>query len=106
MSLFVANYGYNFSVVNSKTPTPHKDATNLLQKLKVTQQFLFDNLNRSVLTYKKFANAKRAKGPEAKTDSWVMLNAKNLKFKHNIKKLSPKFVGSFLVVKEINKVEV
>ena len=33
-----------------------------------------------------------------------MLNAKNLKFNHGIKKLSPKFVGPFLVVKEINKV--
>ena len=54
--------------------------------------------------YKKFANAKRAKGPKVKTDGWVMLNAKNLKFKHGIKKLSPKFVGPFLVVKEINKV--
>ena len=59
-------------------PTPHKDATNLLSKLKVTQQVLFDNLNKSVLTYKKFANSKRAKGPEVKTDSWVMLNAKDL----------------------------
>ena len=28
----------------------------------------------------------------------------NLKFKHSIKKLSPKFVGPFLVVKEVNKV--
>ena len=33
-----------------------------------------------------------------------MLNAKNLKFKHGIKQLSAKFVGPFLVVKEINKV--
>ena len=54
--------------------------------------------------YKKFANTKRAEGPKVKKDGWVMLNAKNLKFKHNIKKLSPKFVGPFLVVKEINKV--
>ena len=85
-------------------PTPHKDATDLLSKLKVTQQALFDNLNKFVLTYKKFADAKRAKSPKIKTDSWVMLNAKNLKFKHGIKNLSPKFLGPFLVVKEINKV--
>ena len=88
MSLFVANFGYHPRVVNPKTPTPHKDATNLLSKLKVIQQFLFDNLNKSVLTYKKFADAKRAKGPKIKTGSWVMLNDKNLKFKHGIKKLS------------------
>ena len=62
MSPFVANFGYHPSVVNPKTPTPHKDATNLLSKLKVTQQVLFDNLNKSVLMYSKFANAKRAKG--------------------------------------------
>ena len=62
MSLFVAKFGYHPSVVNYKTPTPHKDATNLL-KLKFTQQVLFDKFNKSVLTYKKFANAKRAKGP-------------------------------------------
>ena len=37
-------------------------------KLKATQQVLFDNLNKSVLTYKKFSNAKRAKGPKVKTD--------------------------------------
>ena len=104
MSPFFANFGYNPSVVNPKTPTPHKDATNLLSKLKATQQVLFDNLNKSVLTYKKFANAKRAKVPKVKTDGWVMLNAKNLKFKHGINKLSPKAVGPFLVVKEINKV--
>ena len=61
--------------MNPKTPTPHKDATNLLLKLKVTQQVLFDNLNKYVLTLKKFADAKRAKGPKVKTDSWVMLNA-------------------------------
>ena len=104
MSLFFANFGYNPSIVNPKMPTPHKDATNLLSKLKATQQVLFDNLNKSLLTYKKFANTKRAKGYEIKTDGWVMLNAKNLKFKHSIKKSSPKFVGPFLVVKEINKV--
>ena len=68
MSPFFANFGYNPSVVNPKMPTPHKDATNLLSKLKATQQVLFDNLNKSVLTYKKFANAKRAKGPKVKTD--------------------------------------
>lgn len=33
-----------------------------------------------------------------------MLNAKNQKFKHGIKKLAFKLVGPFLVVKEINKV--
>ena len=54
--------------------------------------------------YKKFANVKRAEGPKVKTDGWVMRNAKNLKFKHGVKKLSPKFVGPFLVLKEINKV--
>ena len=54
--------------------------------------------------YKKFADAKRAEGPKVKTDGWVMLNAENLKFKHGIKKLSPKFLGPFLVVKELNKV--
>ena len=75
MSLFVANFSNNPSVVNPKTPTPHKGAINLLSKLKVTQQVLFDNLNKSVLTYKKFANVKRAKGPKFKADSWVMLNA-------------------------------
>ena len=103
MSLFFANFGYNPSVVNLKTPTPHKDATDLLSELKATQKVLFDNLNKSVLTYK-IANAKRAKGPKVKSDGLIMLNAKNLKFNHIIKKLSPKFVGPFLVVKNINKV--
>ena len=106
MSPFFANFDNNPSVVNPKTPIPHKDATGLLSKLKATQQVLFDNLNKSVLMYKKFANAKRAKGPKVKKDGWVMLNAKNLKFKHSIKKLFPKFVGPFLVVKEINKVAI
>ena len=36
MSPFVANFGYNPSVVKTKTPIPHEDATNLLLKLKVT----------------------------------------------------------------------
>ena len=36
MSLFVANFGYHPSIVNLRTPTPHKDATSLLSKLKVT----------------------------------------------------------------------
>ena len=80
-------------------PTPHQDATDLLLKLKVTKQVLFDNSNKSVLTYKKFANAKKVKVTKVKTDGWVMLNTKNLKFKHSIKKVSPKFVGPFLVVK-------
>ena len=56
MSPFFANFDYNPSVVNPKMRTPHKDATNLLLKLKATQQVLFDNLKKSVLTYKKFAN--------------------------------------------------
>ena len=38
MSPFFANFGYNPSIVNPKMPSPHKDATNLLSKLKVTQQ--------------------------------------------------------------------
>ena len=65
---------------------------------------MFDNLNRSVTNYKKFADAKRVEGPKIVKSSWIMLNDKNLKFKHRIKKLSPKFVGTFQVVKEINKV--
>ena len=61
MSLFFANFVYNPSVVNPKMPTPHKNANELLSKLKATQQVLFDNLNKSVLTYKKFANCENCK---------------------------------------------
>ena len=56
------------------------------------------------MNYKKFADAKRVKGPKIVVNSCMMLNAKNLKFKHGIKKLPPKFYSPFQVIKEVNTV--
>ena len=55
-------------------------------------------------TYKRFADNKRVEGPAIQLGDWVMLNSKNLKFKLGVKKLSPKFVGPFKVIKVVNKV--
>ena len=82
----------------------HPNATELLMFLKKTQGILQDNINKSVQSYKGFADKKSEEGPEIKAKSWVMLSSKFLKFKFGVKKLSPKFVGPFKVAKEIGKV--
>ena len=43
---------------------PRQDAMDFLSKTKISQKVLFNNLKKSVLTYKKFANTKRTKGPK------------------------------------------
>ena len=104
MSSFFANYSYHPNIVNPMLMTPHHNLTGFFSKHKIVQQNLYNILNKSVLAYKRFADANKIEGPEITVDSWVVLNANNLKFKQGIKKLSPKFFSTFCVVKEINKV--
>ena len=85
----MANFGYYPLTFDVLQNTENKDLKACILRLKEVQQTLFNILNHAIQTYKNFADRKQTPGPAITKDSWVLLNAKNLKFKLGVKKLSP-----------------
>ena len=61
----------------------------------------FDNFKQISIYIQKNCQHKKVKGPMIAINGWVMLNAKNLRFKNDTKKLSPKFLGPFLELRKL-----
>uniref|UniRef100_A0A8C5MDR7 Gypsy retrotransposon integrase-like protein 1 n=1 Tax=Leptobrachium leishanense TaxID=445787 RepID=A0A8C5MDR7_9ANUR len=104
-SPFYVNYGFHPTAIpNIPVTTTVPEATNRLLVLKKGFLLAAITLQAAQEAYKRAADKRRRPAPDFQIGDMVLLSTKNLQLPCPSKKLGPKFVGPFRIIKKINSV--
>ena len=104
VSPFYATYGYNPSFTISPRPAAMAQAANeRAAHIKKVQAELKLTLASAVRTYKEHADKKRRVGPTYQKGDLVMLDARNIRLKVPCRKLGPKRIGPYRILKKVGQ---